>query len=122
MGRLAAFDNARAMLRIENVFPIERCFINPLEPVKLKTVFLLKRNYTEAVVVESLDVAQFITRLMIGLTPDGKRETAYNAYRAVDDNEERSFIDDVENAVVVQGDAQVLVLHLPHRQRYLSPK
>ncbi len=98
MGRLAAFDNARAMLRIENVFPPQRCFTNPLEPVKLNTVFLLKRNAKEDDVLESLDEPQFITRLMIGLTPDGKKETAYNAYRAVDDNEERAFIDELEKA------------------------
>jgi hypothetical protein len=30
---------------------------------------------------------------MVGETPDKKKETAYNAYRAVDDVEERSFID-----------------------------
>lgn len=96
MGRLASFDNARAMLRIENVFPPERCFTNPLEPVKLRTVFLLKRNFNEDSVLESLDEAQFLTRLMIGLTPDGKKETAYNAYRAVDDAEERAFINQLE--------------------------
>lgn len=96
MGRLAAFDNARAMLRIENVFPPERCFTNPLEPVKLRTLFLLKRNFHEDDVLESLDLGQFITRLMIGLTPDGKKETAYNAYRAVDDGEERAFIDNLQ--------------------------
>ena len=96
MGRLAAFDNARAMLRIENVFNPQRCYTNPLEPVKLRTVFLLKRNFAEDDVLESLDEAQFLTRLLIGLTPDGKKETAYNAYRAVDDNEERAFINKLE--------------------------
>jgi hypothetical protein len=98
MGRLAAFDNARAMLRIENVFLPERCFVNPLEPVKLRTVFLLKRNPAEQVVLEALDEAQFLTRLMIGLTPDGKKETAYNAYRAVDDAEERACIERLERS------------------------
>lgn len=96
MGRMAAFDNARAMLRIENVFSVDRCFVNPLEPVKLRTVFLLKRNSNEEDVLESLDEGQFITRLMIGLTPEGKKETAYNAYRAVDDSEERAFINELE--------------------------
>lgn len=96
MGRLIAFDNARAMLRIDNVFPVERCFANPLEPVKLHTVFLLKRNPDESDVLESLDEGEFITRLMIGLTPDGKSETAYNAYRAVDDAEERAFIQELQ--------------------------
>lgn len=96
MGRLAAFDNARAMLRIENVFPAERCFTNPMEPVKLRSVFLLKRNPAEEHVLESLDEGEFITRLMIGLTPDGKKETVYNAYRAVDDVEERKFIDSLQ--------------------------
>ncbi|MBI4790776.1 MAG: hypothetical protein HY782_27420 [Chloroflexi bacterium] len=96
MGRLAAFDNARAMLRIENVFAAARCYVNPLEPVKVRTVFLLKRNFGQDDVLESLDQAQFLTRLMIGLTPDGKKETAYNAYRAVDDAEERAFINALE--------------------------
>ncbi len=96
MGRMVAFDNARAMLRIENVFTPERCFVNPIEPVKLRVVFLLKRDPREDNVLESLDEAQFLTRLMIGLTPDGKKETAYNAYRAVDDAEERMFINELE--------------------------
>ncbi len=98
MARMVAFDNARAMLRIENVFRPERSFVNPMEPVKLRTVFLLKRNPREDNVLESLDEGQFISRLLIGLTPDGKKETAYNAYRAVDDAEERAFVDELEKA------------------------
>ena len=96
MGRLVAFDNARAMLQIQNVFPAKRCFVNPLEPVKLSTVFLIKRNPSEPSVLQSLSQSEFITRLMVGLTPNQRKETAYNAYRAVDDQEERAFIDMLE--------------------------
>ncbi len=116
MGRLTAFDNARAMLRIENVFPPERCFTNPLEPVKLETVFLLKRNFDEDDVLESLDESQFISRLMIGLTPDGKKETAYNAYRAVDDAEERAFINTLEKQ---SADKQVPLYDLYRQAKHI---
>jgi hypothetical protein len=37
--------------------------------------------------------------LLIGETPDKKREIAYNAYRAVDDEEERMFVESVEATV-----------------------
>ncbi len=96
VARMFAFDNARAMLDISRVLPQERVFTNPMEPLKLAAVILLKRNRQETSVLEYLEEHQFITRLMIGLTPEGKKETAYNAYRAVDDNEERAFIDKLE--------------------------
>ncbi|MBI3286940.1 MAG: hypothetical protein HYZ68_02710 [Chloroflexi bacterium] len=91
--RLIAFDNARAMLNITNVFGKAKAFTNPMEPVRLASVFLLKRNGDENAVLEWLGEAEFITRLMIGETPAKNMETAYNAYRAVDDEEERGFID-----------------------------
>ncbi len=96
VARMFAFDNARAMLDISRVLPQERVFTNPMEPLEIAAVILLKRNRNESAVLEYLDEHQFITRLMIGLTPEGKKETAYNAYRAVDDNEERAFIDRLE--------------------------
>lgn len=93
--RLIAFDNARAMLDITKVFPHDRVFANPLEPVKLSTVILLKRNFKDDVVIESLSLSRFMERLLIGLTPQGKKEVAYNAYRAVPDSDERDFLDPI---------------------------
>jgi len=90
--RLISFDNARAMLDISNVLPRERVFMNPMEPTKLSTVFLLKRNQDEPVILEHLSLPAFLGRLLRGETPDKKREIAYNAYRAVDDEEEREFV------------------------------
>jgi serine kinase of HPr protein (carbohydrate metabolism regulator) len=98
VARMFAFDNSRAMLDISRVLPDERVFTNPMEPLKIAAVILLKRNREDPEVLESLEEHKFITRLMIGLTPEGKKETAYNAYRAVDDNEERAFIDRIEEA------------------------
>lgn len=92
LARMIVFNNARAMLTIGNIFGGERAFLNPMQAVDLKTVFLLKRNFQEAVVLENLDEEEFITRLLLGETPEKKYETAYNAYRAVDDGEERDFI------------------------------
>jgi hypothetical protein len=42
-------------------------------------------------------------RLLIGETPDKKRETAYNAYRAVDDKAERAFIETREKEALASG-------------------
>lgn len=95
LARFIVFDNARAMLNISKIFTPKRVFTNPMEPVILKVVFLLKRNFNDDVVLETLPEEEFIIRLHIGETPDGKKETAYNAYRAVDDQEERAFIDEV---------------------------
>lgn len=92
LARMIAFDNARAMLTIGNIFGRKKAYLNPMEPVNLKTIFLLKRNFQERFVLENLEEEEFISRLMVGETPDKKYETAYNAYRAVDDKEERSFI------------------------------
>ncbi|MBI2845363.1 MAG: hypothetical protein HYX86_02325 [Chloroflexi bacterium] len=92
LARMMAFDNARAMLTIGNIFGREKAYLNPMQPVELKTIFLLKRDFQEQAVLESLGEEEFIMRLMVGETPDKKYETAYNAYRAVDDKEERSLI------------------------------
>jgi hypothetical protein len=94
--RLIAFDNARCMLDITRVLPIERVYANPMEPVKLVAVMLLKRNPDNPTVLASLPLEAFVEPLLIGETPDKKRETAYNAYRAVDDWAERSFIEALE--------------------------
>lgn len=90
---LFAFDNSRAMLDITEVFPTGRVITNPMEPVRLTTVFLLKRNPADSVVLDVLSLDQFMQCLLIGQTPDGKREIAYNAYRAVDDSVERQAVD-----------------------------
>lgn len=94
--RLIAFDNARSMLDISKVLPAERVYANPMEPAKLAVVMLLKRNPDDPTVLAHLPVENFMERLLIGETPDKKRETAYNAYRAVDDKAERTFIEGLE--------------------------
>jgi hypothetical protein len=96
VGALFAFDNARAMLDIASVFPASRVFANPLEPVRLSAVFLLKRDPTDPVVLKLLTLDRFMERLLIGETPDGKREIAYNAYRAVNDEAEKSAVAAIE--------------------------
>src|SRR5437667_1941597 len=97
LARLIAFDNARAMLDIGKVLPADRIFTNPMEPTRLSTVVLLRRDPSDPVVAQRLTVAQFVAALLIGETPDKKREVAYNAYRAVDDDVEKAFIAAVED-------------------------
>ena len=92
LARMIAFDNARAMLDISKVLPVERVFTNPMEPTRLATVVLLRRDREDATVVERLSLPAFMSSLLIGETPDKKREIAYNAYRAVDDEEEKVYI------------------------------
>ena len=94
--RLIAFDNARSMLDISKVLPAGRVFTNPMEPVKLAAVMLLKRDLDDLTVLNHVLLEPFMERLLIGETPDKKRETAYNAYRAVDDRAERAFIEKLE--------------------------
>jgi hypothetical protein len=93
LARLMAFDNARAMLDISRVFGEERVYANPLTPLRLTSVFLLRRDADDDRVLRRLSEAQFIADLVVGRTPAGTMETAYNDYRAVDDKEERAFID-----------------------------
>jgi hypothetical protein len=95
-GRLIAFDNARSMLDISKVLPADRVFTNPMQPVRLAAVMLLKRDADDPTVLNHVLLEPFMTRLLIGETPDKKRETAYNAYRAVDDQAERAFIESLE--------------------------
>jgi hypothetical protein len=109
-GRLIAFDNARSMLDITKVLPAERVFANPMEPVRLVAVMLLKRNADDPTVLEHLSLDQFMARLLIGETPDKKRETAYNAYRAVDDRAERAFIEAVEKEAQSSGGRDLYTL------------
>ncbi|MBI4277120.1 MAG: hypothetical protein HY660_01585, partial [Armatimonadetes bacterium] len=92
LARLIAFDNARAMLDIARVLPADRVYSNPMEPARLGTVILLKRNFDDPVVLETLTPERFMGRLLLGETPEKKREIAYNAYRAVDDEVELGFV------------------------------
>ena len=92
LARMIAFDNARAMLDISKVLPPERVFTNPMEPTRLGTVVLLRRDGKDASVLERLPLEAFMAALLVGETPDRKREIAYNAYRAVDDEEEKAYI------------------------------
>jgi hypothetical protein len=92
LARLIAFDNARAMLDITHILPPERVVTNPMEAASLSTVILLKRDPRDRTVLEALSLGKFMGRLLLGETPDRKREVAYNAYRAVDDEAERAAI------------------------------
>jgi hypothetical protein len=103
LARLIAFDNARAMLDITHILPPGRVVANPMDPTRLATVMLLKRDPRDRTVLESLSLGKFMGRLLIGETPDRKRETAYNAYRAVDDAEERAAIDRIEKEAAGRG-------------------
>ncbi len=103
VSRLIAFDNARSMLDISKVLPAERVCQNPMEPVKLVAVMLLKRNPDDASVLASLPLDAFMDRLLIGQTPEKKFETAYNAYRAVDDAVERKFIEGLGRQAKASG-------------------
>src|SRR5438093_6922721 len=96
IARLFAFDNTRAMLDITTVFPKERVFTNPMEPCRIATVMLLKRNFDEDIVAERLSIDKFMARLMVGRTPMGTKEIVYNSYRAVDDISERKWLDTIE--------------------------
>ncbi len=103
LGRLIAFDNARAMLDIGHVLPADRVFVNPMEPTRLAAVMLLKRDPSDSTVLSHLTLDRFMERLLIGETPEKKRETAYNAYRAVDDKTERALIDELEQQATRSG-------------------
>ncbi len=96
LARMIAFDNARAMLDIGKVLPHDRAFTNPMEPTRLASVILLKRTREDPTVLEHLSLPKFTARLLIGETPEKKREIAYNAYRSVDDEEERAFVAELE--------------------------
>jgi hypothetical protein len=113
---LVAFDNGRAMLDITRILPADRVVTNPMAPTRLASVILLKRDPRERTVLESLPVGKFIGRLLRGETPDRKKETAYNAYRAVDDEAERAFIDRLErDAARAGGTAEALYAALAGR-------
>ncbi len=103
LARLIAFDNARAMLDVTRILPAERVVTNPMEPTPLSTVILLKRDPRERTVLEVLPLGKFMGRLLLGETPDRKREVAYNAYRAVDDEAEHAVIARLESEAARRG-------------------
>ncbi|MDO8691205.1 MAG: hypothetical protein Q7R39_14560 [Dehalococcoidia bacterium] len=103
LSRLSAFDNARAMLDMQSMFPRNRVFTDPLEPVRLAVVVLLRRDPRDSAVLQHLSLSRFMTDLILGETPARTRETAYNAYRAVDDKLERDFIEGVREESAETG-------------------
>lgn len=104
LARMIAFDNARAMLDISRVLPPARVFTNPMEPTRLATVILLRRDREDPVVAEALSLEAFMEALLIGETPQRSREIAYNAYRAVDDGEEQAYLRLLQEEVHRPGD------------------
>lgn len=103
LARMIAFDNSRAMLDITRILPASRVVTNPMEPTPLASVILLKRNPRDRTVLETLSLGAFMGRLLLGETPDRKREIAYNAYRAVDDEAEQAVIARIEAEAARDG-------------------
>jgi hypothetical protein len=103
LARMIAFDNSRAMLDITRILPPARVVTNPMEPTPLASVILLKRDPRDRTVLQTLPLGAFMGRLLLGETPDRKREIAYNAYRAVDDEAERAVIARLEAAARREG-------------------
>ncbi len=103
LARMIAFDNSRAMLDITRILPESRVVTNPMEPTPLASVILLKRDPRDRTVLETLPLGAFMGRLLLGETPDRKREIAYNAYRAVDDEAERAVIARIEAEAAREG-------------------
>jgi hypothetical protein len=92
IGRFIAFGNSRAMFDQSRALPADKVVLNPMEPVMIETTMLIKRDFKEEHVLEDLPLDRFIERLLVGNTPDGKWEVAYNDYRAVDDEEEKEYL------------------------------
>lgn len=103
LARMIAFDNSRAMLDITRILPAARVVTNPMQPTPLASVILLKRDPRDRTVLQTLPLGAFMGRLLLGETPDRKREIAYNAYRAVDDEAERAVIARIEAAARREG-------------------
>ena len=103
LARLIAFDNARAMLDITRILPPARVVTNPMEATHLSTVILLERDPRKRTVLEALPLGKFMGRLLLGETPDRKREVAYNAYRAVDDEAEHAALARLETEAARTG-------------------
>jgi len=102
LARMIAFDNARAMLDITRVLPAERVVTNPMQPTRLAAVILIKRDRSDPTVLEYLSWPRFLGRLLVGETPERRREIAYNAYRAVDDRSEQAYVEALERETEVR--------------------
>ncbi|MEK6577203.1 MAG: hypothetical protein AABZ05_06355 [Nitrospirota bacterium] len=111
IGRMFAFDNSRGMLDIASMFGREPIFTNPLEPARLTSVVLLRRDMNDPRVAEYLPLNRFMSRLLIGETPMKTREIAYNAYRAVDDKKEKDWINFLERETKAKGPEDIYDLY-----------
>ncbi len=118
IARMIAFDNCRSMLDITTVFDKERVFTNPMEPVRLTHTILLKREKGDDTVAESLPLEKFMERLMIGRTPHGTKEIAYNAYRAVDDKAELEWMGALEK----EADGKGVPLYNLYNEKHNIPE
>ncbi len=111
IGRMFAFDNSRGMLDIASMFRRERTFTNPLEPARLTSVVLLRRDMNDPRVAEYLPLNRFMGRLLIGETPMKTKEIAYNAYRAVDDKKEKDWVGVLEKEIKEQDTEDIYDLY-----------
>lgn len=93
LARLVAFDNGRAMIDSAALFSPETAILDPREPLPISAVVLLEQDPYSDLVLEPLDEDAFVSKLLIGRTPSGGADTAFNAYRLVDDAAERAFVD-----------------------------
>jgi hypothetical protein len=92
LARLLAFDNARAMVDPAALFP-GRSVWSPHDGLPLAGVVLLDQDADDSTVLERLDENAFLGRVLAGRTPRGEAQTAFNAYRLVDDAAERAYIE-----------------------------
>lgn len=104
LARLIAFDNGRAILDLGRILERGRAFSNPMEPLRLGSVFLLKRDFASDAVLQRLQLPSFMARLLLGETPAGTREVANNAYRAVDDAAQGTGVGALEAEVRAAGE------------------
>lgn len=93
IARLMACDHARAMVAPSDLFRGAEAIADPEEGLPIAAVVLLERDETSNVVLERLDETEFLSTLLVGRTPRGGCDTAFNAYRLVDDAAERAYID-----------------------------
>jgi hypothetical protein len=93
LARLAAFEDARAMVAASDLFAGAGAIGDPEEGLPIAAVVLLERDERSATVLERLDEVAFVSTLLIGRTPRGGFDTAYNAYRLVEDAAERALVE-----------------------------
>jgi hypothetical protein len=91
--RLIANDSARCMVYPENLVGASRAVTDPTEGVPIGATVLLTRDSGSEVVVRRLTEAMFVGMLLEGRTPFGGADTVFNAYRLVDDAQEREYVD-----------------------------